>query len=137
MPLTDGCVYFSELLIDVKRRGSSCVRQAVFCFLRYVLRQFLGEQLQQPVVSNLIARRVTFADGYQLTVPRDILVMHVRMHCASSAKGSVLLSSPASHSEAKASFNRRGAEMRDSAAVSKRVGPMFKLDQLLLVRTLP
>jgi hypothetical protein len=87
-------------LIDVKRRGSSCVRQAVFCFLPDVLRQFLGEQLQQHVVSNLIARRVTFADGYQLAVPRDILVMHVRMHCASNAQGSVLLSSPASRSEA-------------------------------------
>jgi hypothetical protein len=50
------------------------MRLSVFGFL-------VGQQLQQPIVLNLISRRITFRLGYQPSIVRKILVVDVAFHC--------------------------------------------------------
>src|SRR6266851_6399962 len=50
------------------------LRPGVFGFL-------IGQQLQQPIVLNLISRRITFRLSYQPSVVCKVLVVDVALHC--------------------------------------------------------
>ena len=69
------------------RRGSSSGRQAAIYWRLINLRLLFSEQPQQHLVSSLIARRITFADGYELAIPNEIFVMDVRRIAPSNGKG--------------------------------------------------
>ena len=48
----------------------------------FLLRFFLCEQLPQHLISRLVARRITFGDGYEFAVTLDIFVLDEIMHYA-------------------------------------------------------
>jgi len=41
----------------------------------------IGQQLQQPIVLNLISRRITFRLSYQPSVVCKVLIVDVALHC--------------------------------------------------------
>jgi hypothetical protein len=44
---------------------------------------FFGQQPQHYLVLNLVARRITFGNGYKLTIPHDcnVFVLSGALHC--------------------------------------------------------
>src|SRR6476660_7884292 len=74
--------FFGGCVWGLTRRRSSSGRQAAIYWRLINLRLLFSEQPQQHLVSSLIARRITFADGYELAIPNDIFVMDVAPHRA-------------------------------------------------------
>ncbi len=87
------------------------LRPGVFGFL-------IGQQLQQPIVLNLISRRITFRLSYQPSVVCKVLVVDAALHrhlqgyigeiagCAHAAR------SLSSEAHAKAAMERRHPAVR-------------------------